>query len=109
MKAANEKELKGIKDEKARPVRLAELNVEAGTKVLMAHWVVQDAMRKKGLKVHGVLYDIGCGKLRDLECGNENMSFGTGLWDNESKETLRGSHAILKFKGDGAEMAAVKK
>ena len=109
VRAANEKELKNIKDVKARQVRLAELNVQAGTKVLMAHWVVQEAMKERGLKVHGVLYDIGRGKLRDLECGNEGMEWDkTKFVEEKDKEILRGSHAMLEFNGNIAKMVAVR-
>lgn len=63
-------ELEGIENEKARAIRLAELNVMTGVQVLLANHNIEEAVRERGLEVHGVVYDIASGKLRDLRCGN---------------------------------------
>ncbi|KAH6842823.1 carbonic anhydrase [Chaetomium sp. MPI-CAGE-AT-0009] len=100
--AAHVDELAAIKDEKARAVRLAELNVEAGVAVLMANAVVQDAVRERGLQVHGCLFDIGCGRIRDLGFGTKpggvKVAGGNGA-------EVRGKHAQLVFSGGNASMA----
>jgi carbonic anhydrase len=101
VRLANKEELDGIKDEKARAVRIAELNVEAGVRVLMANGVVQDAVRERGLQVHGCLFDIACGKIKDL-------GFGTGkggIGGKGGEEVVRGRHAQLVFRGGNASMA----
>ena len=65
------KELEHIKDDKERAVRLAELNVQEGVGHLMMNNVIEDAIRDRGLKVHGCIYDIGSGLLRELGYGTE--------------------------------------
>lgn len=62
-------ELEAIEDSGKRAVRLAELNVIAGVDTLLNNYVVEEAVKERGLQVHGVVYDIACGKLRDLGVG----------------------------------------
>lgn len=71
---AHADELAAIKDDAARTVRIAELNVEAGVKVLLANVTVQEAMKERGLDVHGCLFDLSCGRMRDLGCGTNEKS-----------------------------------
>lgn len=97
---ANEEELAGIRDEKARAVRVAELNVKVGVEVLMANGVVQDAVRERGLEVHGCLFDVGSGRVRDLGFGTKG-----GVVAGGSGEEVRGRHAQLVFRGGNASMA----
>ncbi|KAH6617020.1 carbonic anhydrase [Chaetomium tenue] len=98
---AHADELDAIKDEKARAVRVAELNVRAGVEVLMANGVVQDAVRERGLEVHGCLFDIGSGRVRDLGVGTTKGGVRAG----GSGEEVRGRHAQLVFRGGNASMA----
>ena len=70
LKREHKAELETITDAGARAQRLAELNVAAGIETLLSNIVVEDAVNERGLQVHGVLFDIPSGKLRDLECGN---------------------------------------
>ncbi|KAG9243694.1 carbonic anhydrase [Calycina marina] len=95
----HEEELQGIKDDSARAVRLAELNVEKGVEVLKSMFVVEEAMKERGLDVHGVLYDIGVGKIRDLGAGCHG---GRG---EEKGEIVKGKHGMLVFGNGGAAMA----
>ncbi|KAI2636636.1 carbonic anhydrase [Xylaria nigripes] len=74
MRNANKKELAALKDDSARAVRMAELNVEAGINVLMANTTIQEAVRERGLQVHGVLFDLGSGKIRDLGFGTNRRN-----------------------------------
>jgi carbonic anhydrase len=97
----NEAELKSIADSAKRAVRLAELNVESGVHTLLSSFVVEEAVKERGLKVHGVLYDIACGKIRDLGVGNGHANSSA---DGEA-EVLKGKHAMLVFGSDGANMA----
>lgn len=97
----NEQELKGIQDEAKRAVRLAELNVEWGVHTLLSSIVVEEAVNERDLKVHGVLYDIACGKIKDLGVGNAGSKSKTEV----DGEVVRGKHAMLVFGGDGASMA----
>jgi len=62
----HQKELDGIKDEEARYKRLVELNVQEQCINVIKTDDVQAAYREIGLKVHGWVFDIGTGKLIDL-------------------------------------------
>ncbi|THV46325.1 hypothetical protein BGAL_0395g00060 [Botrytis galanthina] len=108
----HEKELKGIKEDSARAVRLAELNVAKGVEVLMVNVVVEEAVRERGLKVHGVVYDIGCGKIRDLGVGNcngeeeEEIAGTDGAAESKgAKELVQGAHGMLVFGKGGATLS----
>lgn len=56
-------ELQCMPDEK---IALVELNVLASVKILKHKSVVLEAMQK-GLEVHGLVYDVGAGILRELD------------------------------------------
>jgi carbonic anhydrase len=99
VRRTHEAELKGIRDDSARAIRLAELNVEFGVNTLLSNYVVEEAVRDRGLKVHGILYDIACGKLRDLGFGTE---FGGP--PRENFEIVRGNHGMLTFGSGEAKM-----
>ncbi|KAK3994568.1 carbonic anhydrase [Cladorrhinum sp. PSN332] len=96
-------ELNAIKDDKQRATRIAELNVEAGIKVLMANFTVQDAIKERGLEVHGCLFDIACGRIKDLGFGTKGRN-GFGV-DGAGDDVVRGKHAQLVFRGGNASMA----
>ncbi|ESZ99369.1 hypothetical protein SBOR_0239 [Sclerotinia borealis F-4128] len=110
----HDKELKGIKEDAARAGRLAELNVAKGVEVLMGNVVVEEAVRERGLKVHGVVYDIACGKIRDLGVGNcneeeEGVAWNDGAADDakggKEKELVKGAHGMLVFGKEGATLS----
>lgn len=93
----------------ARAARLAELNVEAGVKVLMANVAVQEAVRDRGLEVHGCLFDLASGRLRDLGFGNGKAKArrrvgGAGGAGGALDDVIRGNHATLVFRSSGAAM-----
>ena len=46
---------------------LAKLNVQAGVNVLRRIPVIVDAMRDRGMEVHGVVYDPGNGILKEVD------------------------------------------
>ena len=50
-----------------RALKLSELNVFEGIKTLKQKSVVLDAIQERGLVVHGLIYDVATGKLRELE------------------------------------------
>jgi carbonic anhydrase len=102
VRAAHEDELKAIRDDHARAVRIAELNVEAGIKVLLSNWVIREAIRDRGLQVHGCLFDIASGRIRDLGFGSSGLTRGSVNGDDE---VVRGKHAMLVFRGGNANMA----
>lgn len=53
---------------KEKSLFLSKLNVKAGVDVLKRIPTVIDAMRERGLEVHGIMKDIGSGLLEELDC-----------------------------------------
>ena len=102
--------LNGIKDAGARAVRFAQMNVDAGVKVLMANPVIKKAIDERGLQVHGTLFDIASGCLQDLGVGTKSSKAGArqtnGGSDGTPEEIIRGQHATLVFGAGGAGMKA---
>lgn len=110
-------ELKSIDDPAKRAVRLAELNVEMGVENLLANYVVDEHVRTRGVKIHGVLYDISSGKIRDLGVGNNDPSLDlkeeikethekpsagpAAVVDQADLEVVKGKHGQLVFREDG--------
>ncbi|KAI9825450.1 MAG: hypothetical protein M1832_001180 [Thelocarpon impressellum] len=66
LRAQHAPELAGLADDKQRTTRLVELNVQAGVRTLRQNARVIEASRSRGLKVHGLVYDIATGKLTEL-------------------------------------------
>mmetsp|Transcript_6896 Transcript_6896/g.7931 ORF Transcript_6896/g.7931 Transcript_6896/m.7931 type:complete len:235 (+) Transcript_6896:315-1019(+) len=67
----HQQELDLIKDGKKRYNRLVELNVEEQCINLFKIASVQKASREWGLEVHGWVFDVGSGKLNDLDIDAE--------------------------------------
>ncbi|KAI1373550.1 carbonic anhydrase [Hypoxylon crocopeplum] len=101
---AHKEELAAIRNEKERAIRIAELNVEAGVNVLMANPNIQDAIAERDLQVHGTLFDIGSGRIRDLGFGTVKGGGHHGLPGVNGDAVVRGKHAMLVFRTDGAGM-----
>lgn len=101
---AHAEELADIRDDRARAVRIAELNVEAGVKVLMANFTVQEAIRDRGLEVHGCLFDLASGRIHDLGFGNAKASVNGRRGAPGPDDVIRGKHATLVFRSSGAAM-----
>lgn len=99
---ANQEMLSAIKDDKERTVKIAELNVEAGVKVLLANFTIQEAIRDRGLQVHGCIFDLESGRIRDLGVGNAKTA--TAGRSPGPEEVIRGRHATLVFRSSGALM-----
>ena len=66
-------ELDAITDEEERYKRLVELNVQEQCVNVAKQAVVQKAMRKRGLQVHGWVFDVGTGKLIDLKLDMDHI------------------------------------
>lgn len=66
LRAQFAQELAGL-DEKGRVVKLVEENVKAGVRVVRENPNVIEAAKKRGLTVHGLVYDIAKGELRELD------------------------------------------
>ncbi|KAL1998741.1 hypothetical protein VTN02DRAFT_5650 [Thermoascus thermophilus] len=54
---------------KEAALKLVEMNVLQGVRTLKENSVVLDAIQERGLKLHGLVYDVGSGTLRELETG----------------------------------------
>jgi carbonic anhydrase len=123
IRKAHEAEIRALKDDKERAVRLAELNVEMGVHNLMASHIVEEAIKSRNLQVHGTIYDVACGRMRDLGVGTDasivaksgSLSFPDKLAtggpnvtvDEEVIEIVSGNHGMLKFNGEEATLAVV--
>jgi len=59
-------------DPKERALKLVELNVRNGAKVLSENPIVIDAMQERGLQIHGLIYNVGTGELRELDIGEDD-------------------------------------
>lgn len=57
--------------DKERAVALVEANVRQGVQTLRENAEVIDGMRERGVVVHGLVYDVACGELRELEIDEE--------------------------------------
>ncbi|KAL1965047.1 hypothetical protein VTN77DRAFT_6107 [Rasamsonia byssochlamydoides] len=53
-------------------VKLSELNILDGVAKLKENSVVLDAIEERGLQVHGLIYDVASGLLRELEGGESH-------------------------------------
>lgn len=64
---------KGWKDmpQEDQARKLVEENVKAGVRVLMENADVIDAIRDRGLQVHGTVYNISKGLVEEVDCGEE--------------------------------------
>jgi carbonic anhydrase len=69
-------DLEGL-DEKDRATFLAKKNVLAGVEALKRMPTVIDAMRERGLDIHGVLYHLDNGELEEVEEGSEDEKIST--------------------------------
>jgi carbonic anhydrase len=104
LRKTHEEELKAIADEKKRAIRLAELNVKSGVDALLSTYFIEEAVQERGLKVHGCVYDVACGKMTDLKCGNAGKKGVSGVKKEDDKEIVKGNYGMLVFGGDGASM-----
>jgi carbonic anhydrase len=59
-------------NEHDRGLKMVELNVRSGVKVLLENPVVIDAMNERNLQVHGLIYNVGTGELRELDITEED-------------------------------------
>lgn len=67
------KELDSIEDEGVRYNRLVELNVQEQCVNVLKTAVVQKAVRNRGMKIHGWVFDVASGKLIDLKIDFNNI------------------------------------
>jgi carbonic anhydrase len=60
-------------------LKIVELNVLQGVRTLQENHVVLDAIQERGLKLHGLVYNVGSGELRELETGETDEAVKTRL------------------------------
>lgn len=60
------RELEGLSPTE-RGLRMVEANVRQGVQTLKENADVIDAMRDRGVVVHGLVYDVACGELKELD------------------------------------------
>ena len=69
-------ELRAITDEEQKYDRLVELNTQEQCVNLIKTAVIQKAIRQRGLKVHGWVFDVHTGKLIDLNIDYDTILSG---------------------------------
>ncbi|KAF3912044.1 hypothetical protein ABW21_db0201376 [Orbilia brochopaga] len=74
VRARHNKELVAIEDKEQRIRRLVELNTVAQVHSVLHNANVIDAMRDRGMKVHGFVYDVANGKIRRLEVPDDHAT-----------------------------------
>ncbi|KAF8430202.1 carbonic anhydrase [Tirmania nivea] len=67
VRARHRRELEAIKDPVQRAKRLVELNVVAQVHSVKRNSNVLEAMKKRGLQVHGFVYDVGTGHVNLMD------------------------------------------
>jgi carbonic anhydrase len=66
--AKNQDELKKIQDFNERANRLVELNVIQQVQNLAQTSIIQKAWKKRKVQIHGWIYDMRDGHIKDLNC-----------------------------------------
>ncbi|RKU49248.1 hypothetical protein DL546_009628 [Coniochaeta pulveracea] len=94
-------ELESIQEEKDRAIRIAELNVQYGVKVLMANITIQEAIKERGLELHGCIFDLTTGRLKDLGCGTSKAIAGS---ESQLGDLVRVQDAQLVIGDSSAKM-----
>lgn len=64
----HQKELDAIEDNVMKADRLVELNVVEQVRHLSMTSIVQKAWKNRGLQIHGWVYGLNTGKIKDLDC-----------------------------------------
>ncbi|KAK3111757.1 hypothetical protein LTR53_012661 [Teratosphaeriaceae sp. CCFEE 6253] len=87
LRALREKHMKTLKGMSAAEQKafITKTNVEEGVHVVKRIPTVIDAMRDRGLQVHGVLYDLTSGKLEEVDCdeGEEASAIRDELFERK--------------------------
>ena len=65
-------------------LKLVELNIRAGIRVIEENPLVIDAIAERDLQIHGNIYDVGSGRLRPLDI-------------KEDEETVRSRKTVFKI------------
>jgi carbonic anhydrase len=73
-------------DEQQRSLKLVELNVRNGVRIIEENPDVIDAVTERGLKVHGLIYDVASGELKELDI-------------QEDEEVIKGRTTAFKTVG----------
>ncbi|KAK6538029.1 hypothetical protein TWF694_010922 [Orbilia ellipsospora] len=83
VRARHMEELESIKDDDTRVRRLVELHTKAQVHNVLHNSNVIEAMRDRGLKVHGFVYDVANGKIRKLQVPDD---YATEIYDLSQKK-----------------------
>ncbi len=68
------KELEAISDQEKRADRLVELNVIEQVRNLAKTNIVQNAWKKRSLAIHGWVYGVNNGLIKDLDCAIDELN-----------------------------------
>ncbi|KAH0544938.1 hypothetical protein GP486_008485 [Trichoglossum hirsutum] len=73
--------------EDKRAAKLVELNVQQGVRTLRENAVVIDAIRERGLQVYGMIYNVGTGKLQQVDCSESDADAKTRISAFETRSS----------------------
>ncbi|KAI6245548.1 Carbonic anhydrase [Erysiphe necator] len=71
LRRCNASMLEAIEDPIQQGIKLSELGVEMGIHNLLNNYSVREAIKSRGLRIHGCLYDVATGRLKDLSIGTD--------------------------------------
>lgn len=74
----NLEKLQSVSPEEAA-LKMVELNVVEGVKTLKQKSVVLEAMQERGMQVHGLIYDVGTGLLREVDTNESDAAIKARL------------------------------
>lgn len=97
--------LERVKGEAEKRERLGELNVRRSVGVVRGIRCVRDAMGERGLRVHGAVFDIGKGLVRELDCEEEVQAETNGGASQEADGVANG---MVSGQGDWVKEKAMK-
>ncbi len=67
IRADNDEELSSLETDEQRQRRLVELNAIAQAHAVLRMKNVQEAMVERGVQVYALVYDVACGKFKQLD------------------------------------------
>lgn len=79
LRRLREQNLHALQGSKDAALTLAELNVLEGVRTLKEKSVVLEAIEERGLEVHGLVYDVASGLLRELETSEDHEAIKARL------------------------------
>ncbi|RKF59428.1 Carbonic anhydrase [Erysiphe neolycopersici] len=101
LRRSNADIIDSTKDPIKQGIKLSELGVQMGVHTLLNNYCVRDAIISRGLRVHGCIYDVATGRLRDLSIGTDAIKY---LSIEEKQSSCCNDHDPVLVKLDQSEL-----